>query len=807
MTLAAWMSHRRKLATRAEALSAEEPALPGPSVQFYTFREFMDDSLYHRAWGYYSNGRIRFGHSASEDFTTFPVALRPVFGAMIAERAAGFWLASGCPGLSAGDAPFVLLELGAGLGVLAHDVLAHLRDCRPEMYASVVYVIGERSPSLRAEQSKTNARFIGEKRLEVRAVDAQSLRDGALRNALQRLVAARRDPLGGGGGSVAAAPPLLRGVLLSNELPDAFAVEKVRLWRKAAAAAPREGASGQPPRALRMQRGLVLPLVQEEQLKRILVALHAAALAKPAARPAGSRSPSARRVSFLAGCSEPPPVGLELDELRQGSAQARAHARRLSWSGGDGTRPGGAAALSAWLTEREGWLWLSRHAYCELKARCCAAAERAGLAAEDLELRLDGAVHLAEVFGAAHGVPELAAWLDSRTQAVHAALVRAESRGEAAAPSSERRDARVVLEVAVNPAVSHFGSGAAKLFDSGAVLTIDYGAEAATLLNSATVLRGGSAGLLGTTSAGSSAPLHGKPLRRYPGGSGLRAYSRLTKAEGAAFGSGMEAVLSRPGWCDITSDVDFSQLAAAGEAAGLRTLYYGPQAGLETALRPLGGTRIERGGKATVAFGHRTTAFGADVSRARADAFYSMGTFMLLVQATPDLAAGWEPPALSLPLHSAGLDTGAQAALAMLRSLGRLMLEIALQLGEEPIDKLSLVTALADSDLTTVPCFQPHWRALLPIVLDAVNRGRGVGAVGAGGGGQGAGPRVGGDGAVGGASAGAAASEAPRAKAGLPTARQRATLQHRLWLEIAEAVRVELPLLRASLAPSKGASR
>jgi hypothetical protein len=52
------------------------------------------------------------------------------------------------------------------------------------------------------------------------------------------------------------------------------------------------------------------------------------------------------------------------------------------------------------------------------------------------------------------------------------------------------------------------------------------------------------------------------------------------------------------------------------------------------------------------------------------------------------------------------------------------MLEIAVQLTAShqlPLGERELVAALADSNLMTVPCFQPHWRTLMPFVLDAVN--------------------------------------------------------------------------------------
>jgi hypothetical protein len=67
-------------------------------------------------------------------------------------------------------------------------------------------------------------------------------------------------------------------------------------------------------------------------------------------------------------------------------------------------------------------------------------------------------------------------------------------------------------------------------------------------------------------------------------------------------------------------------------------MYYGPQAGLETAVNPLGGTQIHRGAQVTTVFGHERTAFGASVTRRAADAFYSLGTFMVLVQVRTSIA-------------------------------------------------------------------------------------------------------------------------------------------------------------------------
>ena len=114
----------------------------------------MEDSLHHPAWGYYSDGRVEFGESTdASDFTTFPVSMRPAFGAMLADRLHELW--RGGKGGEDGSSCFLIVELGAGTGVLAHDVMSHLASSAPELYACVHYVIGERSPSLRELQEET----------------------------------------------------------------------------------------------------------------------------------------------------------------------------------------------------------------------------------------------------------------------------------------------------------------------------------------------------------------------------------------------------------------------------------------------------------------------------------------------------------------------------------------------------------------------------------------------------------------------------------------------------------------------------
>ena len=205
-------------ATAAPAVDTTTPTL---APAFSTYCEFIEDSLHHPAWGYYCDGRVAFGEESDvSDFTTFPVSMRPTFGAMLADRLHELWLAAQQPTSAppSHECCFVIVELGAGTGVLAHDVLAHIASTAPELYAVVRYVIGERSHALRALQEATNARFVAEGRLSVVPADARDLKGSMMRETLLEIAR-------GAGGGRSEMP--LRGAVISNELPDAFGVERV----------------------------------------------------------------------------------------------------------------------------------------------------------------------------------------------------------------------------------------------------------------------------------------------------------------------------------------------------------------------------------------------------------------------------------------------------------------------------------------------------------------------------------------------------------------------------------------------------
>ena len=121
--------------------------------RFPSFRDFVDDALFHPRWGYYSTGKVRFGFGGHYD--TFPLALSPFFGRMVAEYAFRFWKRQGRP------PQFEICELGAGNGQLCLDVLLTVAayadgDLGRQRFAQAfAYRIVERSPGLIRRQKLT----------------------------------------------------------------------------------------------------------------------------------------------------------------------------------------------------------------------------------------------------------------------------------------------------------------------------------------------------------------------------------------------------------------------------------------------------------------------------------------------------------------------------------------------------------------------------------------------------------------------------------------------------------------------------
>ncbi|HIK44520.1 MAG TPA: SAM-dependent methyltransferase, partial [Leptolyngbyaceae cyanobacterium M65_K2018_010] len=113
--------------------------------QRITFADFMDQVLYHPQAGYYTTQAAAIGPQG--DFLTSP-HLSHDFGELLAEQFLELWLNLGSP------ERFTLVEMGAGQGVMAADVLTYLQAHHAACFATLRYLIVETSPSLRAIQKK-----------------------------------------------------------------------------------------------------------------------------------------------------------------------------------------------------------------------------------------------------------------------------------------------------------------------------------------------------------------------------------------------------------------------------------------------------------------------------------------------------------------------------------------------------------------------------------------------------------------------------------------------------------------------------
>ena len=151
------------------------------------FAEFMDWALFHPQYGYYSQGK---GLGQRGDFFT-SVHLGADFGELLAQQLVDCWQKLGCPD------PFIVVEMGAGEGFLAQDILGWLATKIPDCFRSLQYWIIERSLGLKQQQQARLEGFLDRLRW-LSWDDFQALEE-------HRIV----------------------GCFLSNELVDAFPVHQV----------------------------------------------------------------------------------------------------------------------------------------------------------------------------------------------------------------------------------------------------------------------------------------------------------------------------------------------------------------------------------------------------------------------------------------------------------------------------------------------------------------------------------------------------------------------------------------------------
>jgi SAM-dependent MidA family methyltransferase len=113
--------------------------------QRITFAEYMELVLCAPQLGYYARSSQRIGSQG--DFFTSP-HLGADYGELLAMQVTQMWQLLGQP------QPFTVVEMGAGQGLLALDMLRYWQQHQPELLASLDYIIIETATAMLASQQR-----------------------------------------------------------------------------------------------------------------------------------------------------------------------------------------------------------------------------------------------------------------------------------------------------------------------------------------------------------------------------------------------------------------------------------------------------------------------------------------------------------------------------------------------------------------------------------------------------------------------------------------------------------------------------
>ncbi len=106
-----------------------------------SFHDYMEMCLYYPELGYYTSVKDKIGPQG--DYYTSS-CLSTIFGTLVAEQLTEMWRLLG-------EGDFTIVEYGAGMGQLCHDILQSLKDDEP-FYKKLNYCIIEKSPTMRAKE-------------------------------------------------------------------------------------------------------------------------------------------------------------------------------------------------------------------------------------------------------------------------------------------------------------------------------------------------------------------------------------------------------------------------------------------------------------------------------------------------------------------------------------------------------------------------------------------------------------------------------------------------------------------------------
>ena len=110
-----------------------------------TFAEYMDLVLYHPQHGYYATHPVNIGKQG--DFLTSP-HWGGYFGELLAEQFLEMWHILQRPN------NFTMVEMGAGQGILAEQILGYLKQKHLDFFQTIEYLIVEKSEVLKAQQKQ-----------------------------------------------------------------------------------------------------------------------------------------------------------------------------------------------------------------------------------------------------------------------------------------------------------------------------------------------------------------------------------------------------------------------------------------------------------------------------------------------------------------------------------------------------------------------------------------------------------------------------------------------------------------------------
>lgn len=604
--------------------------------RFYTFQEFYTDAQYGPDFGYYSTGRIvhydgpadngisggeRDSQAWFNSYTTQPMSLSPFFGQMICDRLLSMWNAMHKP------SPFFIVEFGGGTGMLARDILRQCRNHEDFFEALARYVIGERSKALRGAQKHTAAEF--EQTGKLLVVDADARRASRVR---RYLTAGDSDPV--------------HGFVISNEVIDEFDPVRLRVfWRR-----------GRPPSAERLKdcpsyrEAYVLHRIDDAALVALLSSNVTGGLPGQGARSISSIVQDFRWEGQVAPCGllanramqklmaevndlldpterrmcAPQQVCcyafvLAVDGMMQFDHRALQVARVHK-------RPAVMESILGryrrWLQRINGTVPLTKTRYRELRRLSIRLGAHVDYALLVGGSELPGRIHTDEVFLAlsAARCQELEGWRERNAERL---AVAAEVRsgvsphfdGLAEDQGTEH------MKVIMRPGEAEFVKQAADLLDEGFMLTMDYGADAEAIVWHSLV---------------------------HPHFNGIHMMD--ARAETADKCTSV-SVLACPGLQDMTTSVDFTEVAEAGKRlGGWEPRAYGPIFLLELAFDPWLPSPlthlIERAG------GPRTVGLHAWYRKAEVEPWAS---FKVLVQHRGSRGRSWTlgAPEFHWPVQSA----------------------------------------------------------------------------------------------------------------------------------------------------------